>query len=146
MTPEDQAVQDAINAHAALVSELESIQQEERRLQDRLEEISKRKDELKPWGYRIGSGLIDRAEAHIAEAKRKAVDVKKPQLTVQRGKYYPPITVVVSRVTTKRIYLREVGAETEYFIARDAFVMPYDWEATREQIEALVKATEASCE
>lgn len=145
MTEYEKALHDARAEFAALTQEMTSLGDEERRLESRLKEIRARKAEIVPTGFRATGGLLDMAARSINVAQRKLADSRKPQLAIRRKYTNGQIAIVVSRVTPKRIYLREAGSEHEQIVVKADPFVPYGWDITVEQIEALAKATEASC-
>lgn len=138
MTPEQQAVYDAQVQLKKLEHEHQSLLEEERQINDRLKAISARRSELRPYGYRSESGQIALARARLAHAQRELADANKPRMEISRGKYtHPPtVTVVLVKVTDKRIYVREVGGDREHFISKDGKAVPYGWQV---DMDALLK-------
>lgn len=138
MTPEQQAVHDAQIQLANLEREHQSLIEEERQINDRLKVISARRSELRPFGSRYETGQIALARARLAQAQREQADANKPRLEISRGKYaHPPtVTVVLVKVTDKRIYVREVGGDREHFISKDGKAVPYGWQV---DMDALLK-------
>ena len=138
MTPEQQAVHDAQIQLAKLEHEVKALDAEEKQINDRLKAISIRMGELRPFGYGSERGQIALARARLAQAQREQADANKPRLEISRGQYARPstVTVVLVKVTDKRIYVRDVGGDREHFISKDGKAVPYGWEV---DMDALLK-------
>lgn len=100
---------------ANLRQELESLRSEEKQLKIRLEEVLVRERAI-CGGFR-DYGEIGEATSNIESLRRQIVDVDKPAVVWKKREWWShrgdPPEYVVSRVTAKRVYIRERGAQSE---------------------------------
>lgn len=96
-------------------SRLQVVAEEIKQIEDRLKALKSEKRELDggEFAYR-GAGRVSQLSGELADAKRYEADLIAMRAIFAKGFYTPSDAYVVTRVTAKRIFARQIGWGFEY--------------------------------